>query len=69
MLTAENIMDDEIINIADEVERLARLVLGESDSGDLPETHPLVKSARRKLAAIGNALYAESTARQNGGTK
>ncbi len=60
MLTVENIKDDEIGNIAEEVLRLARLVLGESESGDLPANHPLVQNAKRKLAAIGNALYGAS---------
>ena len=59
-ITADTITDNEICDVAEEVRRLVVTALGEDEGGGLPPSHPLVKKAKRKLAAIAEILNARA---------
>lgn len=55
-LTADTITDEQLLDLADEIRRLTVTALGEDEGGGLPPSHPLVRDAKRKLAACAAIL-------------
>ena len=55
-VTADTITDNDICDLSDEIRRLVVTALGEDEGGGLSPSHPLVKTAKRKLAAVAEIL-------------
>lgn len=54
-MDTDTVTDEELLNLRDEIARLTATALGED--GGLPPTHPIVKTAKRKLVACAKALW------------